>query len=609
MPLDIVKYTGDFFKLPGPTLKKRWVGEYEAVTVHTLGKKPTKLIGERRPYEDEDIKKYRNANYVPITRGPFTRFLTNLQRVFSAAQVTIDTGNETLQEFITGPNFSGMDLRSYWARRLAVRGINDPNGVLVRWVGMVPAELNQRVTPELHLVLCKNIVHFTQDVFTWKSGEKSMVLAPDPAGGQEHIPQPLGTVYYIVTDQEYWKYVQVGKQSDNTFDMILWYRHGLGRFPIDIIGGEETSAPNEKTNEEEAWMQTFVVNAMPYADECARQWSDHQGVLIVSGFPLREMTPVNCSYEGCVEGWVKKRAEGSDEVQKVQCPNCKGRGKIPPFGPYGVLLRERAGVLSGGAKPDDKPMVEFRNPDPDILRFGGETWRGYKADLEKELNLLFIEEQQSGKAKEIDREDKVAKLDQLGHHLFMVLMKRTIIDFGDLMFAPVKEETLNITLPPTFTVRTEDELNLEMEGARKGEQPTPTVATLSLEYNKKRFVGNRAFIKQVEILMDYDPLYGMTAADVAAAQAGGVVDSVLVRRHTLAFTALRRMVREKTEAVLDAPDVFTLLDAAIEELMPQQRIDDELDKDAEREQPPVPPGGGGFGGKGGSGKKEPPPEE
>lgn len=593
MAFDIVKYTADFFKLPAPALKKRWVGEYEAVTVHTLGKKPKALIATRRPYEDEEIKKYREDNYEPITRGPFTRFLTNLQRVFSAAQVTIDAGNETVNAFITGNNFSGMDLRSYWARRVAVRGVNDPNGVLVRWVEHVPEAPNERVVPSLHLVLCKNIKHYTDEVFTWKSGEKSPVLAPDPAGGPDKVVQPLGTVYYVVTKTDFYKYQQVGEVQENKFEMVHWYNHALNRFPLDVIGGEETSAPNEKTNEEEAWMQSFVINALPYANECARQWSDHQGVLIVSGFPLREMTPVTCTYEGCVEGFIKQRTPGTDEVETKRCPNCKGRGKVPPFGPYGVLLREKQGVLGGGSKPDDKPMVEFRNPDPSILEFGGKTWREYKADLEKELNLLFIEEQQSGKAKEIDREDKVAKLDQLGTHLFLVLMKNTIIDFGDLLFSPVKPEALNITLPPTFTVRTEDELNAEMKDARDGGQPVPVISAMSAEFVRKRFAGNRGLVKSTEILLDYDPLYGMEASDVAAQQAGGVIDSVMVRRHTLAYTALRRLIRAKGEGVLDAADIFDQLDVEIEAIMPQARIEQELNADAKRNSPPPASGNDG----------------
>lgn len=595
--LDIVKFASDFFKLPHPALQKRWVGEYEDVTTHTLGKTPKKLIGERRPYEDEVIKKYRLDNFQSMTRGPFSRFMTNLQRVFSAAQVTIETGNETVQEFITGPNFLGMDLRSFWARRVAMRTVNDPNGFLVRWVSTPPEAANVRAQPTVMLVLSKNVRHYSDDVLTWYSGEKSPVLVPDPAGpdaagGQLLVEANEGEVYYVVTKTDYWKYIQFGKKEERNFEMRHHYAHNLNRFPFDVIGGEETSEPNPETNEDDVWMQSFVASALPSANECVRQWSDHQGVLVVSGFPLREMEPVNCSYEGCEEGKIRRRVAGTDDAEIVTCPSCKGRGKIAPFTPYGVLLRNKASALAGGAgKVDDRDMVKYLNPDPAILEFGGKTWREYRADLEKELTLLFIEESQSGVAKEIDREDKVAKLDVFGNHLFEVLMRRTLIDFGDLMFAPLKPETLNITQPPTYTVRTEEELSLEIEGARKGEQPGSTVTQLVLEYNRKRFAGNRAQIKRTEILADYDALFGWTQAAVTQAQAGGVVDSLMARRHMLADTALRRMVRLKGEQVLDQKDIFDQLDAAIEELMPETRITDELDQDAERQRPPEKPGG------------------
>lgn len=587
MAFDVAKYARDFFKLPRPPLQKRWVGEYEGVTTHTQGRVAKRLIKERRPYEDADIRKYREKNYEPVTQGPFSRFKTNLQRVYSASQVTIEVAVEKVQQFIAGPNFNGMDLRSYWSRHLTGRMIDDPNGVLVRWVKKVPDTPNEEVTPELHLVLCKNIRHFTDEVFTWLSNEKSMVMAPDPAGGGQDIAQPQGEVYYVVTKTEYWRFVQVGKRSDKVFRMEPHYSHQFGYLPLDVLGGDEMSEVEEKTNEDVYWLRSFIASAIPYANECARQFSDHQGVLVTSAFPLREMTPVKCVHPGCVEGFIKVTGP-NDAVSREECPTCHGKGKVAPFSPYGTLLREEQSVLSGDKTQSDVPMVRFLNPDTDILEFGGKTWRDYLKDVERELNLLFVDEAQSGVAKEIDREDKVAKLDQIGHHLFLVLMKRTIIDIGKLMFAEVKEEDLNITLPPTFVPRTEQDLVDEMKAMNEGEVPTMTRSKVVKEYNVKRFPGDKVFSKITEVLLDYDPLFGQTEEQVTTGLMGGIVDTTLVRRHELCFTACRRLVREKGEKVLDAEDIFAQIDAKVEELMPAARVQEEAKATAELNNPTPP---------------------
>lgn len=588
---DLAKYTDDFFKLPRPALQKRWVREYEAMATHIQGRIAKRLIEERRPYEDEEIKKYRVKNYEPITQGPFRRFNTDLSRVFSESQVTISTGNDKLQAFVDGPNFDGENLRSFWARRLCRRMIVDPNGYLVRWVDTVPDEPNKPVQPVLYMVLSKNVYHQTDDVFTWKANEKSMVSCPDPAGGRDRVDLPQGDVYYIVTKDSYFKNVQVGRVEDRTYDMRLHYKHNLQRMPVDVLGGDETSEENEKTNEDEYWFQSFIANAIPYANECARQWTDHQGVMVTAGFPLREMQPIACRHvlNGvmCNGGHIVSKAPDSDRTIKKKCPGCGGTGQVPPFGPYGTLQRPVISPLQSGgaASADQRPMVSFISPPVDILEYAGKVWQDYKTDLEKELNLLFVEEQQSGVAKEIDREPKVAKLDEIGAHLFKGLMRKTVQDFAQLMFITLEEGALNITLPATFTVRTEEDLTNELDKVT-GKIASPIISKVNLDYVTKRFPGDRVFVKSMKVLSDYDTLFGINASEVSSMLSSFIIDSVMVRRHQLGYAAIRRLVITKGEKVLEAPDIFAQIDLMVEELMPAARVDAEK---------PEPEPSGGFG--------------
>jgi hypothetical protein len=569
MAFDINRYVQDFFNLPSPPLQERWVGEYEAVSVHVNGTVPIKLIETRRPYEDEDIALYRRQNYEPVTKGPFARFNSDLSRVFSGTQVSVNVNNDDLQDYLEGNNFDGMDLRSYWSRKLCKRMIVDPNGILVRWVNVVPDAPNAKVEPELVMVLSKNIKHFTKDVLSWEAEERSEIIVQTRDGSEV---REEGMVYNIVDSVNYYKLRQYGRKEDASFELLVHYPHRLNRLPIDVLGGEEVVMTNTRTNKDEVWYQSFVANAMPYANECARQWSDHQGVLVTAGFPLREVEGIDCAYKGCHNGYITEKGL-NEEILRKSCPSCKGRGKVAPFGPYGVLIRKKASMLEGQTGASDRDMVKFINPDPSILEFGNKTWRDYKADLEKELNQLFIDEAQSGVAKNIDREHKVAKLDTIGYHLYMVLMKHTIEDIAELMFFGVDDTDIQISLPPTFIVRSEEDLTSEMQSLKQAGAPFAMDGLVWMEFVRKRFPGQATLVKSVEVLAEYDVLFGMSDEDIVAQRAGGLIDDVLVRRHTLAPAALKRLTREYGADVLYQDNIFDLIDDKVEALLPAARLE------------------------------------
>ena len=292
---------------------------------------------------------------------------------------------------------------------------------------------------------------------------------------------------------------------------------------------------------------------------------------MTAGFPLREVEPMDCI--PC-SGRGEFRTKGIDDIPNIKkCEACNGRGTVPPFGPYGTLIRKKSNMLQGGDKSQEKDMVKYISPSVDILTFGSKTWRDYKADLEKELNQLFIEDAQSAVAKDVDREGKVAKLDTIGYHLFMVLMKHTILDIAQLMSISLKESAIDISLPPTFVVRSEEDLTTEMAKLKESNAPFQVDGQVWLEYIKKRFPGNSTLSRSMMMLAEYDPLFGMSDEDIVAARNGGVIDDVMVRQHTLGFAAIKRLVWQEGVAVLEAENIFERIDAMIEQLMPLARIE------------------------------------
>ena len=585
---DIEEFAQKFFKLLPPPLIERWEEEWENITLHTQGRDPKRLIGTRRPYEDATIKEYREKNWEPITKDPFIRAITNLQRIFTKASVDV-SAPEGITEYTDLPVFRGVDLETFFNRHVLRRMIDDPNGVLVWWVEEVP-KINEPVGPQPYLVLSKNVHYMSKDAFAWLSPEKSMVLVKED--GKE-VEREVGNVYYICTKEGYYKMVQVGRQKDNEFEFRTHYLHKLNRLPIMVLGGEEVSETNTKTNEEEFWYTTFFAPAVPYANECMRQFSDHQGIMVTSAFPIREMDAIKCTYKGCKNGYIEVVKQSTNEgdirqqVETQECPNCHGRGKLIPAGPFGVFFRQEANLMNEGAGRD-VPAVRYITPDVAIIEYSGNYWQKLLERLEKALHLLFIEQSQSGVAKEIDREDKTATLDRIGAHIFHDLFLNSLIIIGRLRKVAFEETDIVISLPPTFVAKTEDDLLKEVKTLRDGGVGPLFLNEAQQELIRKRFPGNWVIERKSEILSSYDLLNGYTNEEKVTMRASGSVDEMTFRRSLFAPAMLNVLVEREGAEVLDME--FDAISAKLDDLInqlpveePEEEVDPQLEQEEEED--------------------------
>jgi len=79
---DIEIYFEEFFKHPTPVALRYWGEVYDDMSVHTRGITPTKLLKNRRPYEPEEIQKYRQDSYEPFTKDPVDRAIVKSAAYF-----------------------------------------------------------------------------------------------------------------------------------------------------------------------------------------------------------------------------------------------------------------------------------------------------------------------------------------------------------------------------------------------------------------------------------------------------------------------------------------------------------------------------------------------
>jgi len=561
---DDEKFFREFFSYPSPAALELWANEYDEMTVHTRGRVPVKLIKERRPYEDEVIQKYRQQAYEPITKDPIDRAINNLQRIFSKSQVNIEVP-ENIDEYLSENNFSGLTFNGFIRKAIIRRMIEDPNGALCWFpAGKGLEQGNEAVQVKPYVVVSKNILHFDEHVMTWHSHEKSIVLTDK---GEVYE----GEIYYVITENAYYRYEQFGKKEDKKFRHILIYKHSLNFLPVIVLGGELSGEINDRTNTEILFLTSYFSSFKAFANEAIRQFSDHQGAMTVSGFPIREMDSISCPNNSCKNGWIY-----DNDRRKSVCPDCDGNGIILPSGsPYGVYLRPpRKGPLQDN-NSDPVPAVRFITPPVEILKYMGEHTNSLIDKAEKALNLLFIQEAQSGRAKEIDREDKVATLDKIGENVYMNIVFNSMKIISGLINNNEGDKPI-INLPPTFTVKSEQELIDELGTLRKDGAPEFIVSEASMDLLRSRYGSNPKVLFKAKILRAYDTFFTYSTEQKNNLQASGAMTQEEFLKSVHAPTVLAKIALEMGDKFYEATyeAIFTKLNAGMAEYVAGRIVDD-----------------------------------
>lgn len=515
------------------------------MTRHTQGHVDDVIIKARRPYEPEDVKEYRIANFRAITKSAMNRAINALQRIFSKANVTVKWP-DAADEFFTAKNFEDCDFMGYINKFVIRRMIEDANGLLVWWADF-PGTENTRVTPRPIILLSENVLHLTPDVLTFESEEKSKV---EKLVDRKRVEVMEGTVFYIITAQGYYKREQYGPIERNQFRIVNGYAHKLGYLPYITLGGEEMMETKKRDNRYMRWFASYFEPCTQYADEALAQFSDWQGVMVTSAQPLREMEPIKCPNRRCRKGEVVEVVRGKEKVKN--CTTCDGRGEITPMGPYGIVWRKskRAG-LQEEAKADPVPAIRFMHVDPAIVELIEKAWRKLIEDVEKSLHLLFIDEAQSGTAKEIDREDKTSTLDRIGQNVFGVIVENSIeICLALLKIAgePV------ITMPATFILRSDEELRKEITEL-SGEGIGPLYRARAMQQlMAQRFPEDQRLNRVVTLLIYFDTAFGYTPTEKSTMMAGGVLSDTIVQRSALAQALAYSMAQDmEVDALMKTP--------------------------------------------------------
>ena len=533
-----------------PDYYPEWENVRETMFVHTRGKKPGKILTERRPNEDPEIKKYREMIYEPITKGSIQKAIDKLYRIFQNANFSIQVSDE-LNAYLSTVKFNENFFYSYIQKFVVPRMIEDPNGWIV-WIPVGEGLINPTIKVDVEplIISTEQIKYLDKNHITWlDEKEKSRIKKSNKFVNE-------GLVYYTLTDVGFYKHVQYGDDRKIQFEIIPIYMHNIGKVPGCVLGGDLTP---------EKYFESYFSAFVPFANEAIRQYSDWQGVMTTSAFPYREEVGETCDAKGCRDGIIYD----SENEEHDMCRKCNGTGRIVSRSPYGVFIREKGNAAFTGESGND-PLIRFVTPPVDIIQYSGDAWQVLLKKAEDALHLNMIEEAQSGVAKIIDREDSFAQLTKISNNIFDEIIYKSLV-YIEAYRNVTNPQPPNIIKPISFSMKTEWDLMQEIINLTDRNAPVSFLIETTKDLARKRFSGNKAVSRLVEVLVSYDPIYTISSKDKISMMQAGIIEKEDVMKSLHAYKALSSIVAENGTIVLEQPlpTIFAMIDAYLAPMIAQ----------------------------------------
>jgi hypothetical protein len=528
-------------------IQKKWEKVVRDMAVHMDGIFPKELIETRRPYEDDERLNYRKQNFATITMPLVLKALDSLYMVMNEAYYTLDISND-LQRYIDQNIFGTyrkMDFMSFIQQEIIPGMIRDPNSVLA----VVPSEdtlqilqdpinQNRSVNPILEYVPSANILEYNEEFIIFESLRKSNVF-------YYRSQQKKGRVIFILDKTHVYRAEQIGNFSLNKYDVQLLYRHDIGEIPVTVLGGNY----NASLGCYESYFKGFI----PFANEALRQYSDWQATVVTSAFPIREIKPISCDAEGCVDG----KIEGPDG-KYYTCGKCNGTGLIAPMGPYGVIISERVNRVLDD-QYDDRPPIRFHAPDPAIIKYSQEAWTLL---LQKAQEALFLdrlaEPRVSGVAMEIHNSFEGFRNLRISDNIYELIIYNSL-KYMEMMRNINNPQMPRINKPTQLSLKSQKELFDDFVKLKNADANDNLKRAVTEEMFRKRYNGNPIMIASNIFQMEKDPLYFKSQDEKLALLNANIIGPEQLAYSLYLPNILAKLIRESIDP-MDLFDNYELLE-------------------------------------------------
>lgn len=489
---------------------------YNDLRVHIEGEYPEALISERRPNESEKIWKFRKTIYQPITKDTPNRVITSLGKIRRSPDWAIKYPETKVENRILEAERLSLYLeKNYpyhisitnWAFKIMLKNmIGDPNAVmLVMPINIAPAA-GEYYKPIPLIFHSPDVLAFEADKFAvlkYKNGEVRKGSTNNYLDEQK----------FIIATPETIQWVQV---KNNAVVVLDEFVHNLGYLPVKRLGGVYC-----KTHFGQTVYESFIDPMLPYLNEAAREYSDHQAEILQHIFSETwEWASQNCNKckneLGISIGQIKSTAKNATGKTLVKCPDCNGTG----ISPYNKLII-RPAKTNMGEQAAPIPPKGFIEKDTTIARLQDERIEKHRYRALASINFQFLDRvplAESGISKEVDRDE----LNNFVYNVAEVVVEnvdwvvKVTVDYrysADALIpnATERHELLpTIPVPQKFDLVTTGYLIEEFSKAKTANMSGLILSAMEEEFVAKKFIAEPELLAELQLIFKLDPIPNRT---------------------------------------------------------------------------------------------------
>lgn len=543
-------------KITLPAIVSKWQNIYYNISVHTTGVCPSyiplrwensawtlaggatvypvywiypqyDLVFDRlfsaHPREPQITREWRKSQYRPHQQAPLLQAIDKSCSIISADnKYTLVVDDKEDNDYIWGANFEGKNLVRYvFGHFKAI--CEDPNCLFIV-VPDAPAKQirSSKVTVKIIQVPTRLISYYSRDEIIFYDSEEML------------------QAWYVNTNS----YLRFQKNGENEWmhadGRNGYYAHMFGYLPVHFGGGIWNS---------HGYYDSYIGAAIPFCDDYVGSNSAVQMVNKEASHPFiiasaddcpdcngmghyQYCNSCNCSTTDCT-------CNNASNYLLRTCMSCNGT-KVKSQNPadWKVVPADQV----------DKKHIQLVNPDVSINKFLHDFNKDMYEGIRRALHQQYIDEAQSGTAKDIDREGERLWYQTCSNGMWYGLLEKILIDILSIRNISksngvIKPNIPKYTLiPPTdFDLKTEYDLLDEYKKSSEAQMPQYILQRQANAFVDKQFGGDEVMVKSSNIINYIDPYSTTTAADKAVYITNGVASADEIRFSNVLPTILNKI--------------------------------------------------------------------
>jgi hypothetical protein len=491
--------------------------EYDIVFERLFGMHP------REPHATRELRK---SMYKPYQQAALSKAMDKCKAIISADnKYTLLVDDKADNDYIWGDNFDGKNLVDFFFWHFKAI-CEDPNSkFIVRTKKPAKEQNTGKVDVEIVHVPTRRIVYCSDDELIYYEGDNNLYA------------------WYVNGAS----YLRFKKQEDGSYTHMDgrngYYAHMLGRLPVHTAGGIWNT---------HGFYDSYIQPAIPFCDDFVGALSAVQMVNKEAAHPfIIAASPEckDCEGVGNVQwcGICNTKAGGEcthdhSNWNLSTCRSCNGT-KLQSINPGDWL------VVPSELMKDD--LIKIINPDVKVNEFLVAYKDSIYEGIKDALHQHYINEVQSGKAKEIDRDGERLWYKTCSDGMW-ALIESALISILSIRNISKANGSVSINMPkytlakPTsFDLKTEFDLLEEYKEATDSQIPEYVKQNIVENYVDRVYGGDEVMVKKSKFINYIDPYSVSTPADKTIAINNGVASVDTIRLSDTLPTIMNKLITKK----------------------------------------------------------------